>query len=333
MLALAADRVLAATRQKPPTPTTARRSRGDGARPATSSRPTSDDHRRSAAIRDNRSQAGLRRNRLANFLLDPHPKMPNMSLTRTEAADIAAYIRHVRRARSHAERALRQTGMTGTQCSACHRIDLDNQQPPALGIRPAYSCERTGCPGPRDRDETEKDAHDGRNDGRKQASAAAGQSARADGTAQRRRQQAEHLGPHRDERPSPTRLVHRPGRRHRRWPAGGRRSRRRQPDQGAANPLALEGLSPVPRPHQRDRQPGRRVADRVRRPAEHPADQSRTRRPAAGHSTMRCAISIYTPATSRRRTSTAPTPAAPSCPTKAATPTSRANAARPCAAT
>jgi mono/diheme cytochrome c family protein len=30
--------------------------------------------------------------RLANFLLDPHPKMPNMSLTRTEAADIVAYI-------------------------------------------------------------------------------------------------------------------------------------------------------------------------------------------------------------------------------------------------
>jgi mono/diheme cytochrome c family protein len=30
--------------------------------------------------------------RLANFLLDPHPKMPNMSLTRTEAADIAAHI-------------------------------------------------------------------------------------------------------------------------------------------------------------------------------------------------------------------------------------------------
>jgi mono/diheme cytochrome c family protein len=30
--------------------------------------------------------------RLSNFLLDPHPKMPNMSLTRTEAADIAAYI-------------------------------------------------------------------------------------------------------------------------------------------------------------------------------------------------------------------------------------------------
>jgi mono/diheme cytochrome c family protein len=30
--------------------------------------------------------------RLAYFLLDPHPKMPNMSLTRTEAADIVAYI-------------------------------------------------------------------------------------------------------------------------------------------------------------------------------------------------------------------------------------------------
>jgi hypothetical protein len=25
-------------------------------------------------------------------LLEPHPKMPNMSLTRTEAADIAEYI-------------------------------------------------------------------------------------------------------------------------------------------------------------------------------------------------------------------------------------------------
>jgi mono/diheme cytochrome c family protein len=30
--------------------------------------------------------------RVANFLLNPHPKMPNMSLTRIEAADLAAYI-------------------------------------------------------------------------------------------------------------------------------------------------------------------------------------------------------------------------------------------------
>ena len=30
--------------------------------------------------------------RLALFLLDPHPKMPNLSLTRAEAADLAAYI-------------------------------------------------------------------------------------------------------------------------------------------------------------------------------------------------------------------------------------------------
>lgn len=30
--------------------------------------------------------------RLAFFLLDPHPKMPNFPLSRVEAADIAAYI-------------------------------------------------------------------------------------------------------------------------------------------------------------------------------------------------------------------------------------------------
>jgi mono/diheme cytochrome c family protein len=29
---------------------------------------------------------------LALFLLDPHPRMPDMSLTRAEAADLAAYI-------------------------------------------------------------------------------------------------------------------------------------------------------------------------------------------------------------------------------------------------
>ena len=30
--------------------------------------------------------------RIALFLLDPHPKMPDMGLSRTEAADLAAYI-------------------------------------------------------------------------------------------------------------------------------------------------------------------------------------------------------------------------------------------------
>ena len=30
--------------------------------------------------------------KVAFFLLDPHPKMPNMQLSRTEVADIAAYI-------------------------------------------------------------------------------------------------------------------------------------------------------------------------------------------------------------------------------------------------
>lgn len=33
--------------------------------------------------------------RLALFLLEPHPKMPSMSLTRAEAADIASYINSV----------------------------------------------------------------------------------------------------------------------------------------------------------------------------------------------------------------------------------------------
>ena len=31
--------------------------------------------------------------RLAYFLLEPHPKMPSMSLSRSEAADLAAYIK------------------------------------------------------------------------------------------------------------------------------------------------------------------------------------------------------------------------------------------------
>ena len=36
--------------------------------------------------------SGFSRDRLAFFLLDPHPKMPNMSLTRNEATDLADYI-------------------------------------------------------------------------------------------------------------------------------------------------------------------------------------------------------------------------------------------------
>jgi mono/diheme cytochrome c family protein len=35
-------------------------------------------------------------NRLAFFLLNPHPVMPNMSLSRIEAADLAAYISSLR---------------------------------------------------------------------------------------------------------------------------------------------------------------------------------------------------------------------------------------------
>jgi mono/diheme cytochrome c family protein len=35
---------------------------------------------------------GFDTGQLAMFLLDPHPKMPDMSLTRIEAGDLAAYI-------------------------------------------------------------------------------------------------------------------------------------------------------------------------------------------------------------------------------------------------
>jgi mono/diheme cytochrome c family protein len=35
--------------------------------------------------------------KLAFFLLDPHPKMPNFPLSRSEAADIAAYIGTLRK--------------------------------------------------------------------------------------------------------------------------------------------------------------------------------------------------------------------------------------------
>lgn len=37
-------------------------------------------------------RAGFNAGAVALFLLDPHPKMPNMSLTRSEAIDLATYI-------------------------------------------------------------------------------------------------------------------------------------------------------------------------------------------------------------------------------------------------
>jgi mono/diheme cytochrome c family protein len=45
----------------------------------------------SIAKQPNFSEAGI-----MTFLLDPHAKMPNMNLTRFEAADIAAYINKLR---------------------------------------------------------------------------------------------------------------------------------------------------------------------------------------------------------------------------------------------
>ena len=40
---------------------------------------------------------GFNVDRLAFFLLDPHPVMPNMGLSRSEAADLAAYIASLRK--------------------------------------------------------------------------------------------------------------------------------------------------------------------------------------------------------------------------------------------
>ena len=39
---------------------------------------------------------GFDARKIASFLLNPHPKMPNMSLSRAEAADLAAYIKKQR---------------------------------------------------------------------------------------------------------------------------------------------------------------------------------------------------------------------------------------------
>jgi mono/diheme cytochrome c family protein len=42
-------------------------------------------------------QPGFSAEKLTFFLLDPHPKMPDMSLTRREAEDLAAYIAGLKR--------------------------------------------------------------------------------------------------------------------------------------------------------------------------------------------------------------------------------------------
>jgi mono/diheme cytochrome c family protein len=41
-------------------------------------------------------RSGFSESGMVRFLLDPHAKMPNMNLSRTEAADIAAYISRLR---------------------------------------------------------------------------------------------------------------------------------------------------------------------------------------------------------------------------------------------
>jgi mono/diheme cytochrome c family protein len=43
------------------------------------------------------SKSDLSAEKLAFFLLDPHPKMPNFPLSRNEAGDIAAYIGSLRK--------------------------------------------------------------------------------------------------------------------------------------------------------------------------------------------------------------------------------------------
>jgi mono/diheme cytochrome c family protein len=55
----------------------------------TQHRPTSDQAPPFATIA---GRPGFTSAKIAQFLLDPHPKMPDMSLTRTEAADLGAFI-------------------------------------------------------------------------------------------------------------------------------------------------------------------------------------------------------------------------------------------------
>jgi hypothetical protein len=53
--------------------------------------------RRRRAIVRGGGAAAFNVEKLAFFLLDPHPVMPNMSLSRNEAQDIAAYIARIRK--------------------------------------------------------------------------------------------------------------------------------------------------------------------------------------------------------------------------------------------
>ena len=114
------------------------------------------------------------------------------------------------------------------------------------------------------------------------------------------------LGPHPDELAGAAPLVHR-HRRHVGRRPDGLRPRRRQPDEERRPPLALERIQPVPRPHRRDRRQGRRLADRVRRPAERscspiPASTAACRSPTRSAARSRSTIR----ATSRPPTCTRP---------------------------
>jgi len=88
---------LARRRSWQPTPATARISPNAGAHLVTrGERPEAGERRRSV-LRGDRGKSDFSPEKVAYFLLDPHPKMPNFPLNRTEAADIAAYIGSLRK--------------------------------------------------------------------------------------------------------------------------------------------------------------------------------------------------------------------------------------------
>ena len=60
----------------------------------TQHRPTTDQAPPFATIA---KRSGFDSAKIAQFLLDPHPKMPNFPLSRNEAADLAAYIGSLRK--------------------------------------------------------------------------------------------------------------------------------------------------------------------------------------------------------------------------------------------